>query len=301
MVSVQYTASSGNATPGVDFLPASGAVTLTPGAPTQTVNVSVIGDLTPEYHESVRMEMQNPQGAVLTSAVADGLIQDDDVRGEVDHGAVVSADLASGPVGPFPPADTYRFRSRGPSSWEFVVDGASGDVAPIVLERLDFYSFSVFQSVQGTASSVSLRSEFPDVTFSDYDHAIRVRSGGCSTDCDAADLYRLRAYETTGRIARFNNSTSQTTLVILQNPSSETVTAHLVLWSVHGSPLVESPTYTLSPRASVVVSTASLAPDQSGSITVTHDAPYGVLQGKAVALEPSTGFSFDSPLVYRPR
>jgi hypothetical protein len=26
-----------------------------------------------------------------------------------------------------------------------------------------------------------------------------------------------------------------------------------------------------------------------------------VLQGKAVAVEPATGFSFDSPLVYRPR
>jgi hypothetical protein len=36
-------------------------------------------------------------------------------------------------------------------------------------------------------------------------------------------------------------------------------------------------------------------------MTVTHDGPYGALVGKAVSLEPSTGFSFDSPMVYKPR
>jgi hypothetical protein len=51
----------------------------------------------------------------------------------------------------------------------------------------------------------------------------------------------------------------------------------------------------------MVANTASLAPGQTGSVTVSHDGPYGVLQGKAVAVEPATGFSFDSPLVYRPR
>ena len=30
--------------------------------------------------------------------------------------------------------------------------------------------------------------------------------------------------------------------------------------------------------------------------TVTHDGPYGGLAGKAVALEPASGFSFDTPL-----
>ena len=32
-----------------------------------------------------------------------------------------------------------------------------------------------------------------------------------------------------------------------------------------------------------------------------HDGGYGALAGKAVALEPSTGFSFDSPMTYKPR
>jgi hypothetical protein len=40
---------------------------------------------------------------------------------------------------------------------------------------------------------------------------------------------------------------------------------------------------------------------QSGAITIAHDAPFGMLAGKMVALEPSTGFSFDTPLSSRQR
>ena len=36
-------------------------------------------------------------------------------------------------------------------------------------------------------------------------------------------------------------------------------------------------------------------------MTLSHDGRYGELVGKAVALEPATGFSFDSPLETRPR
>jgi hypothetical protein len=52
-----------------------------------------------------------------------------------------------------------------------------------------------------------------------------------------------------------------------------------------------------------VTNTASVAglPGQSGSITLTHDGAYGALAGKAVALEPATGLSFDSPLSCKPR
>ena len=36
-------------------------------------------------------------------------------------------------------------------------------------------------------------------------------------------------------------------------------------------------------------------------MTLTHDGGYGALSGKAVALEPATGFSFDSPMTPRGR
>jgi len=40
---------------------------------------------------------------------------------------------------------------------------------------------------------------------------------------------------------------------------------------------------------------------QGGTITLSHDGPYAMLAGKAVAVEPATGFTFDTPLVPRPR
>ena len=43
------------------------------------------------------------------------------------------------------------------------------------------------------------------------------------------------------------------------------------------------------------------AAGMAGSITVTHTGRYGDLSGKAVALEPATGFTFDTPLTPVPR
>jgi hypothetical protein len=61
--------------------------------------------------------------------------------------------------------------------------------------------------------------------------------------------------------------------------------------------------FTLNPRAALVLNAASVAgtAGQGGSVTVTHDGGYGALAGKAVALEPASGYSFDSPMVPRPR
>jgi hypothetical protein len=58
----------------------------------------------------------------------------------------------------------------------------------------------------------------------------------------------------------------------------------------------------LAPRGSLALNTATVAgvAGQSGSLTLSHDGEYGALVGKAVALEPATGFTFDSPLVTRP-
>jgi hypothetical protein len=46
-------------------------------------------------------------------------------------------------------------------------------------------------------------------------------------------------------------------------------------------------------------STVSGVAGQSGSMTVAHDGPFGALSGKAVAVEPATGFTFDTPLAAR--
>ena len=80
------------------------------------------------------------------------------------------------------------------------------------------------------------------------------------------------------------------------------MTGQVFLWSASGG-LFGSAPFTLPARGSLALNTATVAgaAGQTGSITVAHDAPYGVLTGKAVALEPATGFSFDTPLVTKPR
>ena len=43
----------------------------------------------------------------------------------------------------------------------------------------------------------------------------------------------------------------------------------------------------------------AIANGVGGAVTVAHDGRYGDLSGKTVALEPATGFSFDSPMLPR--
>ena len=45
---------------------------------------------------------------------------------------------------------------------------------------------------------------------------------------------------------------------------------------------------------------AGTANGTSGTITITHNGRYGQLAVKAVALEPTTGFSFDIPGQHKP-
>ena len=112
----------------------------------------------------------------------------------------------------------------------------------------------------------------------------------------------MRAYETTGQLSRFNNVGTQVTVLLLQNPSDQTISGTAWFWNASGT-LVDSLPLSLPPRGMQVVNTGALPllAGAGGTITITHDAPYGVLQGKAVALEPASGFSFDTPLVHRPR
>jgi hypothetical protein len=51
----------------------------------------------------------------------------------------------------------------------------------------------------------------------------------------------------------------------------------------------------------VILPSLSALAGRSGSVTLTHDGPYAGLSGKVVALEPATGYSFDTALLPRPR
>ena len=296
-VSVSYQTASGSATSGADFLPAMGSVSFAPGETRQVVGVAVVGDTAPEPDEDFSLGLSGAVNASVAGPGA-GTILDDDAPGqspaELGHGSSLVADLAGGVP------DLYRIFQARRSSYEVVLDGASGDVAPgLQLERVGADGATVLQSAAGPGSALSLRWRNPGDPVANQ----RVRvSAACTPSCGPQDVYRLRTYETTARIPRFNNSASQVTAVVVQNPGAAAVSGELDFRDPAGTELWSQP-FSLAPGATYVFNSASVPALQgrSGSISIFHDAPYGALGGKAVALEPATGFSFDSPLEWRPR
>ena len=223
---------------------------------------------------------------------------------ELLHGTLLRTDLAG--VAGFADVDLYRLRQEPHASYEVVLDETSGDIGTgsgPALERVAADGLTVLQGATAVGAGPSRSLRFQNTTASAVvDQLVRVRSQSCGSDCGADDVYRLRAWETTLSIARFNNSASQVTVVILQNRMVEPVGGRMYFWTGAGT-LAHEQTFSLAPRATLVTLTAGIAAlaGQSGSVTVAHDGPHGAVAGKAVALEPATGFSFDSPLETRRR
>jgi hypothetical protein len=201
--------------------------------------------------------------------------------------------------------DLFVLDQRPVSSYEVVVDATSGDVGGaqgLLLQRIQPDLSTVIQSSQpaGTGPSRSLR--WQNLEESDVlGEMVRVRSASCTTDCGPDDVYRLRFYDTTYSIPRFNNNGSQATVLLLQNPGIAPVTVAAHFWSTSGALLYRHDAV-IPPRALSIFVTTSVRDlvGRSGSITVSNDGPYGALTGKSVAVEPSSGFAFDSPMVPRP-
>jgi uncharacterized repeat protein (TIGR01451 family) len=223
---------------------------------------------------------------------------------ELVHGSDERLTLEALP-GPLAREELFRIRRPPRTSWEIVVDGTSGDVSgasgALDLQLLGSDLATVVGNSVGIGAghSRSLRLVNPlerDVV----EQLIRVRSTGCTTGCGPEDVYRIRAWETTYRASRFNNSGSQITVVFVENGGNASVAGTLWLWRGDGT-LAASQPFNVPARGIFVLNTSGIAPSTSGSITVTHDGPYGALSGKAVAIEPATGFTFDTPLVPRPR
>jgi hypothetical protein len=115
-------------------------------------------------------------------------------------------------------------------------------------------------------------------------------------------VYRIRAWDTTLVCPRFNNSGTQITILLLQNTTDRDVTGHAHFWSSTGV-LVGTHAFSMGGKAAFVVNTSTVpgVSGVGGTLTLSHDGAYGTLLGKAVAVEPATGFTFDTPLLPRPR
>jgi Calx-beta domain len=301
-VTVDFATADGTATVGVDYLPASGTLSFAPGEQFRELFLSALPDSQPEPDETFFVRLSNPQGAIVLDDEGVGTIVNDDefpIPGELRHGTSYVGDLISNDA-PAADVDDFRLAQDPYASYEVVVDAVSGDPDPLTLERRAAGGAVLQSGVPvGTGPAVALRWRVGSSAVTD--ETVRI-AGACSAACGADDVYRVRAYETTLRAARFNNTGDQATVLVLSNPGAEPVALAVDFWGPDGTLLAtHTPAGPLAPHGVLVLNTSAIAPGASGSLTVTHDAPYGVLAGKAVALEPSTGFSFDTPLEARPR
>lgn len=215
---------------------------------------------------------------------------------ELSHGSEQTHDLKGKKAAD---QDWWRIHQDPYASYEVVVDGATAAVTPIALDRIASDGTTVLQSAVtvGAGGVRSLRWENAAAT-AVGDQLIRV-TGAC-TKCARDDVYRIRFYETTYSVPRFNNGGTQVTVLTVQNPTAYPVTGNARFWDATGA-LVGTNAFDLAPKASAVMNTSATVPNASGSVTIAHDARYGDLAGKAIGLEPATGFSFDTPMVARPR
>ena len=220
---------------------------------------------------------------------------------ELIHGSDQEHDLAA-LSGPLADQDWFLISQRSYSSYEVVADATSGDIGTTLnLDLLDSDGTTVVQSgvAVGVGYSRSLRFRNTTATAADGQF-VRVTSGSCTTDCDASDVYRIRSYETTYAVPRFNNSGTQITVLVVQNPADYAIAGSVYFWNLSGS-LLATQSFSLPGKQTLVLNTNTVsgASGASGAITVSHNGRYGDLAGKTVALEPATGFSFDTPMVPR--
>jgi hypothetical protein len=144
------------------------------------------------------------------------------------------------------------------------------------------------------------RSVLWTATATGVDDFMRVR--GSTVDVEGPNhIYTIRFWDTTYSIPRWNNSSGQVTVFLIQNVTPNTV-AGLVDFYTSAGVLLTSQSFTIAPNSMFTFNTSTLGAlaGQAGHAYVSHDAGYGGLAGKAVALEPATGFSFDTQMTAIP-
>jgi hypothetical protein len=140
-----------------------------------------------------------------------------------------------------------------------------------------------YRTVRWTATATGVGVDF-----------IRTRGDAFVTE-NANSTYTLRFWDTTYSIPRWNNASGQVTVFLIQNVTPLSVTGNIDFYSTAGALLATQP-FTLAPNSLFSVNTGTLGAlaGQAGHAFVSHNGGYGGLAGKAVALEPATGFSFDT-------
>jgi hypothetical protein len=138
-------------------------------------------------------------------------------------------------------------------------------------------------------------------TTSTVDEYVRVVGTSFATET-ADDVYTLRFWDTTYVAPRWNTSGGQVTVFLISNVTQAPINGEIYFHNPAGALLHTQP-FALTENQLFVLNTGSIPAlaGSSGHAYVAHTAGYGGLSGKAVALEPATGFSFDTLMTSIPQ
>lgn len=184
-------------------------------------------------------------------------------RNEIVHGFLQVHDLGAQP-GPVADEDWYVTLAEPFSSYEVLCDGITGDAnggAPDILQRVDLAGTVLQDSASyaaGGSMSRSLRYA-NDTANQITDQYVRVGNAICGTSCDGSDQYHIRAWDTTIAVPRYNNSGTQLTVLIIQNPGQASVSGNARLWTTAGgTTAVTTVPFTLAARQASVINLATV-------------------------------------------
>jgi ELWxxDGT repeat protein len=299
---VQWQTESGTASAGQDFTAADGLVTFPAGTPDGSalpVAAQVLGDTLDEPDEAFQVVFRPASTSSGAPAGAHAAIVDDDgvASGpalELAHGSRLRAAAAADGVG-----DWLVVHQAPRSSYEAVVQDVSGDLQPIRLSRRDAHGPSPTQTSVGLGTGQVQTLRWTAFEPPEDGGMLRLEGDACAPSCGADDQFAVRLYDTTVAVPRILNAGTNRTFVILFNSTDRAVQGNVTCWNASGS-VVGSWSVSLAARASAVQD-SSIACAAGASATITHDAGYGGLVGKAVTADAVRGLSFDTPLTVRPR
>ena len=230
---------------------------------------------------------------------------------EIVHGLSQVHDMAAQSGGTVRDADYYALRLPNSRSYEIRIDGFTGDTAGTTAPEISLLAadgttiVALAESVTNFGVAKSLRVASTVMGGTGFTtHFVLVANANCGFTCTGTDEYRIRAFDTTLALPRYNNTGGQVTVLVVQNPTNRSVNWFAGAFSATGA-LQGTFGAILAPYATSVVNLSTVSGgglnNTSGSLVIRNDGPYQGLAGKAVALEPATGFTFDTPLSAAPQ
>ena len=200
--------------------------------------------------------------------------------------------------GPASDQDWYRTFPRAYRSYEVDVfnvtdsarfDSPSGGVSN-ALTRRDASGNWLQDSVPSDPSGKTRKVKWWNTV--NTEERILVTNG--YTDNSANTQYSIKLYDTTLSCPRFNNAGTQVSVLILQNVTTGSCDVNVKFFNEAGT-LLANQTATIAGNATLVLPAASVpnVSGQKGSVQIGHECGARFM-GKLVALEPATGFSFDT-------